>query len=216
MARLEGEAGLFAGQSRYGKTTALIEHLQHHAPGGGRRIVVWSPKEKIDNYEGKLDAGHRTTTHRGLIATLKRVGTDDGVIVHVPRSMSEFGFWARCAYWWAKLGHGKGLQTCIVGEEIADVTSPAKAPEGWGALIRQGLGYGANVYGVSQRPAESDKTLLGNATFVHCHYLRRSGDRKYMAEEMDTTQEALRRLSKYEWLEAWAGEPDLRRGQTGG
>lgn len=216
MPKLEGEAGLFCGQSRYGKTTAVIEHVKGRAPGRRSRVLVWSIKEQVDDYAGKLGATAVTRTRRGLVAALEKAGSGPAVIVHVPKRASEFGFWSRCAMWWAKAGARKGEHTSIIAEELADVTSPAKAPEGWGELVRQGLGYGANVYGVSQRPAESDKTLPGNATFLHTHYLRRKGDRTYVADELDTDPGRIQRLAKYQWLEAWAGEPTLREGQTAG
>lgn len=215
MAKIEGEAGLFSGQSRYGKTTAVIEHVKRHAPGARDRILVYSPKEQLDDYIARLGAKHVARSRRGLIDVLHKLGPEPGIVVYIPRRRAEFGYWCRCAHWWAKQGFRKGRHSTVIAEELADVTTPAKAPEGWGELVRQGLGYGANVYGVSQRPAESDKTLPGNATFIHTHYLRRTGDRRYMAEEMDTDPDRIRALAKYQWLEAWAGEAELREGQTG-
>jgi hypothetical protein len=217
MAEIEGEAGLFVGQSRYGKTTAVIEHVTRQAPGQGRRCIVWSIKEKVDDYAGRLGTTQVARTRKSLLDKIKRHAHDtDARIVYVPRDPGDFGWWAKVAMKWAKYGAEANLYTTVIAEELADVTSPAKAPPGWGELCRQGLGYGANVYGVSQRPAESDKTIVGNASFVHCHYLRRAGDRKYMAEELDTRAEHIARLARFQFVQAWAGESGLRHGETKG
>lgn len=91
----------------------------------------------------------------------------------------------------------------MVAEEIADVTSPGKAPDARGLLVRQGLGWGINIYAITQRPAESDKTVMGNATYFHAHAMSRSKDRKYMAEEMDLPVEQLAALQPLQWIERW-------------
>ncbi|MDO8416652.1 MAG: hypothetical protein Q7S87_10630 [Agitococcus sp.] len=54
-------------------------------------------------------------------------------------------------------------------------------------LVRRGRKYGANIYGITQRPAESDKTLFGNCHVIHCCYMQWANDRAYMAAELDMT-----------------------------
>lgn len=107
---------------------------------------------------------------------------------------SLFDFWSRCAYAWAG--------ATIVADELADVTTPAKAPEGWGMVIRRGRHRGLAVYAVTQRPAESDKTTVGNATLIHCCRLKRATDRAYMAREMGIDQSRLDALAPLDWLES--------------
>jgi hypothetical protein len=68
---------------------------------------------------------------------------------------------------------------------LAGVTSPAKAPEGWHTLVSRGRKRGIVIYGVTQRPSESDKTIMGNSTLKHVGMMPRAKDRKYMADEMD-------------------------------
>lgn len=89
-----------------------------------------------------------------------------------------------------------GVKTSIVAEELADVTSPAKAPEGWGMLIRRCRKYGGDVYGITQRPAESDKTLFGNCMVLHVCGLQRANDRKYVAMELDMPVSDIAALSR--------------------
>ena len=57
------------------------------------------------------------------------------------------------------------------------------------------------MYGVTQRPCESDKTIMGNRTLVHCHAMPRPKDRAYMASEMGMDQSMLDRLQPFEWVE---------------
>lgn len=82
-------------------------------------------------------------------------------------------------------GHRQaGHASAVVIEETSDVTTPGKAPEHYGVLIRRGLKYGCSIYAISQRPAESDKTTFGNAGMVHCCRLSLPRDVRYMAEVM--------------------------------
>jgi len=129
----------------------------------------------------------------------------------VPSRLSEFGDFCRLAYAWGMCGNEINQHTTCIAEELADVTSPGKAPETWGVMLRQGLGWGMNIYGVSQRPAESDKTIMGNLTFIHAHFMSRAQDRKYIAEEMDINPDDIKALEQYKWIESWAGR-EIKRG----
>jgi hypothetical protein len=122
-------------------------------------------------------------------------------VVYVPEKTSDFNPFCRIAFAWAICGHDKRLKTSIIAEELADVTSPQKAPEGWGILLRQGMGFGANIYAVTQRPSESDKTVMGNASYLHTHYMQRQQDRVYMGREMDIEPEKIGNLQRYKYIE---------------
>jgi len=206
---LEGEMGVYTGSSRQGKTAALKQKIRDH-----KRVVVWSVKEKIDQYGKVWPDTHYVQTIAGLKrALIERASARRFRIVFMPSRLSEFTDFCRLAYAWAMCGHGINLHTTVVAEELSDVTNPGKAPETWGVLIRQGLGWGANIYALTQRPAESDKTVMGNATYIHAHYSKRAQDRKYVADEMDASPEEINSLDKLEWLESRHGEP-LKRGKV--
>lgn len=194
--RAEGECGLYTGSSRMGKTFQLQKKIKSH-----KRVIVWSVKETIDKY-GKLwpDTIYLSNRH-DLRNTIRSKGKNKKLrIVYMPKSMKEFGAWAQAA-------HALGIVApcSVIGEELADVTSAGKAPDGWGNLLRQGLGWGINIYALSQRPAESDKTILGNLTYIHTHRMARADDRKYIAKEMDIDPDQIKDLEKYQWIEAWPG-----------
>jgi hypothetical protein len=71
----------------------------------------------------------------------------------------------------------------VIAEELADVTSPGKAPAAWGALVRRGLKRGANIYAISQRWAEADKTALGNASEFVIFRQSSGDDVRYLARK---------------------------------
>ena len=174
------------GTSGHGKSTWLMLLLKP-----SRRMLVWDPK---DEYARTDRSVVRITSLEELRATLLACpDKNPGRYAFVPYSMKCFATWCECALDW---GHAD-----IVAEETADVTSPGKAPESWGKVIRRGGGVGLRVYGVTQRPSESDKTIFGNRTYVHCHALMRPGDRRYMANELGIDQSILDDLRGFDYIE---------------
>jgi len=192
--RRTGEIGLFTGKTRSGKTHQLKKRIARE-----RRVIVWSVKEAVDKYAENWPG--RAVKVRGLHqlkALVMQIGKAPGIIIYTPASIKEFGDFCKIAHAW-------GIMTpcSVVAEELADVTSPGKAPDGWGELVRQGAGWGINIYGVTQRPAESDKTIIGNMSFIHAHQVMRDKDRQYIASEMALPVEDLQKLTGYQWIERW-------------
>lgn len=137
---------------------------------GERSIIVWDGK---DEYGGM--GFERITSQRALAARLAR--SSRGKIAYAPICTPEnFAFWARAVWAW---GH------CLcIAEELADVTTPAKAPRAWGELIRKGRAHGVRSISTTQRPQEIDKTIIGNATDVMCGFLAQSLDRQYVSNRI--------------------------------
>ncbi|MEW8131477.1 MAG: hypothetical protein AB2758_20685 [Candidatus Thiodiazotropha endolucinida] len=152
-----------------------------------RRLLVWDVN---DEYQGV-----RVTTRRDLLAAVRGNKAKPFKIRYVPQEATpeEFSFWCEVAFVAGNL--------TAVAEETADVTSPSKAPPGWGKVVRRGRHQRLIVYGITQRPAESDKTIIGNATLIHCCQLKRAEDRKYMAREMNVDFKEVDDLQPLEWLE---------------
>lgn len=119
----------------------------------------------------------------------------------------DFDPFCRLAWVWLRAARGT-----LVVEELASVTTPGKAPAGWGDIIRAGLRYGPEIYALTQRPSESDKTAIGNATVLHCHAMARAGDRRYMAAELDADPAEIGRLRPLQWIERDRRTGALRRG----
>jgi hypothetical protein len=137
----------------------------------------------------------RVTNRRDLLTAVRGAKTKPFKIRYVPQIVTpdEFSFWCEVAFIAGNL--------TAVAEETADVTSPSKAPPGWGKVIRRGRHQRLIVYGITQRPAESDKTIIGNSTLIHCCKLKRVEDRKYMAREMGVEFAEVDSLKPLEWLE---------------
>ncbi|MBE0471515.1 MAG: hypothetical protein IBX55_18640 [Methyloprofundus sp.] len=162
------------------------------------RLIIW---DIDDEYSGAVKGIKRITNIKELASELKK--TVRGKFAFVG-AVSDFDLFCRCAFAW-------GDCVCVV-EELADVTSPGKAPPAWGQLVRRGRKYGISIYAVTQRPAESDKTIIGNASLLHVCQMQKATDRRYMAAEMDISQTEIDQLKPLEYIEKnSAGE--IKRGK---
>lgn len=90
---------------------------------------------------------------------------------------------------------------CAVIEELADVTNVGKAPEGWGEMVREGRHYSGDIYALTQRPTESDKTVAGNCDIIHAGRQSFPGDRKTMAEYLSVPVDQVTQLKNLQWIE---------------
>ncbi|GAC1677123.1 MAG: hypothetical protein NVS9B2_27980 [Steroidobacteraceae bacterium] len=118
-----------------------------------------------------------------------------------PSKPEDFDFWCRVV--WAR---GSCM---VIAEELASVTQPGKACGAWHLICTQGRGFGLRIVGITQRPAEIDKTIIGNASLFRCHRLSRANDRKYMAAELDCEVEHVARLNGFQYLERTVYPPAL-------
>lgn len=192
----DGALTVAVGASRSGKTAWVKKELARQKG----RILVW-------DVEGQYSAEgyHRVTTPAALVDAVRDKALKK--IAFVPATLGLFEFFCKVAWVFAREPGHKAL----VVEELADVTTPAKAPAAWGIIVRRGLKYDCDIYAITQRPAESDKTIMGNAGVIHCCGVQRAKDRAYMAAEMDLPLEAIASLSR-ERLEFV--HKDMRSGKT--
>jgi hypothetical protein len=107
-------------------------------------------------------------------------------------------FDAWCEYAWVYV---RAFGAPVVAEELARVTSPGKAPPAWGNICSMGLGYGADIYAITQRPAESDKTSLGNASVLHAGLQTFPRDRRSIAEYLDVPLAEVAALRQLDYIE---------------
>ena len=171
---------MVAGSSGSGKSAWVKQQVRR-----ATRLIVWD----VDD-EYTAERCERIRDLRELAERLKTRKT--GRFAYVPHDPKDFGAWARLAFAWG--------ECAVVAEELADVTSPAKAPPGWGELVRRGRKRGVILYAVTQRPSESDKTALGNASEIHVGRLARAADRRYMAAELDIAPEEIAALNNLEYI----------------
>ncbi|MGI2102104.1 hypothetical protein RA178_14535 [Shewanella oncorhynchi] len=132
-------------------------------PSLSPRVIIGDP---VDEY-GELEGIVKVTTAAALVDILRRYPRGALKVRFVTTNFKLFEVWALCAFSWCN--------AAVVAEEIADVTSPSKAPPWWGLVIRKGRARGlAPIFALTQRPAEFDKTALGNATIIRCGRLSRA------------------------------------------
>lgn len=99
-----------------------------------------------------------------------------------------------------------------VAEELSDVTSPGKAPFGWGIMCRRGLRYGGRSYAISQRPAESDKTAFGNRTAMRTFQMELERDVNYVAQQLRVPVTQVDALQPLQWIQRDSRTGDIRTG----
>lgn len=167
----DGKIVAVTGASGSGKTAWLKRKIVQYD-----RQLIWDPQFQYD--EGRIVV----TDKEGLLRAIQKPTIK---ITYQPSDVDDFGFWAECAFIFAQVGAGLGKMTCIVAEEIADVTNPGKAPKEWGVLVRRVRAFGGVVFAITQSPSESDKTVFRNAMEIHCCALGNPPDRKRMAVYLD-------------------------------
>jgi hypothetical protein len=130
-------------------------------------------------------------------------------ICFVSPSAKDFDFFAEGAFWFGRQCGG----CTVVAEEIANVTSPGKAAAGWHRLISQGLEFGIDIHAITQRPAESDKTCIGNCSVLRTFPMRRANDRRYIAAELDVHVDTVNDLKEAHYLSRDMKTGALREGR---
>ncbi|ELE8117811.1 DUF87 domain-containing protein [Vibrio fluvialis] len=158
---------------------------------GWKRALIWDP----DDEYGEVPGVQLARSPSQVLELMKRKAVR---IRYVPATIERkllekcFDFISLAAFIWGN---------CLyVGEEIADVTTPSKAAGGWGTVLRRGRKRGVKVVGVSQRPAECDKTLFTQARYIRTGRLDGEGDKQRLAVSLGVPVEWVRRLGPLEFL----------------
>lgn len=179
---------LIAGATGTGKSAQLKREIKKTG-----RLVVW---DTCDEYAA--ENCERVTTLAALKARMIKRRRGSLRIAFVPSDLRAFDQFCLLVHAWSA---PPGAPCMVVVEELADVTSPGKAPPGWGVLLRRGRHVGLKIRAITQRPAESDKTVIGNATRWRCYAMGRYQDRAYMAREMGINQSILDELEKLQYID---------------
>lgn len=180
---------LFCGSSGSGKSSKVKEKIEIAFKQGVNRLIVFDP----DDEYGTIKGIKTVRSAVDLIEILKKHTKKALKVRFVANGDKAFGVWCNCVFVWGN---------CIaIAEEIAGVTTPSKAPKHWHTLVSRGRKRGIWIYAVTQRPSESDKTILGNVSRIWCGRMARAKDRKYMADELDVYPSDLVDLMALEYLE---------------
>jgi hypothetical protein len=196
MKRPDGRITYVVGYSGSGKTTVLRELTR-----ASRRLLVWDGKG-----EWGTAWGCRVVTHPQELVKLIAPGAPPArVSYRVPVSRESFEQFARLAWLYCQ-AHGGDLLI----EELADVTTSSKAPLSWGEICRKSRGFGSNVYAVTQRPQEVDKTVQGNASVTIVGLMPDFLDARYCALRLVSCKpEQVAALKPYQFIQR-----DARAGQV--
>jgi len=187
------------GSSRSGKTQYVTNQIK-----GKNRVLIWDIK-------GEYPAKYRARNPAQLVQIIKGLAGKPGVIAYTANKLSEFDFFCRVAQSWVKSHYVVGQNSVLIFEETADVTSPGKAPEEYGVILRRYLSYGVDIYAITQRPAESDKTAVGNASIIRVCRLQLARDRKSVASDTGLPLSDVENLkadqekSRFDYLQADTG-----------
>lgn len=168
--RADGRITYIVGYTGSGKTTLLRELLRN-----SRRLLVWDGKAEWGNAWGC----RVVTRPQELLKHILPGAPASRISYRVPVSREAFEQFARLAWLYCQ-AHGGD----VLIEELADVTTPSKAPLPWGEICRKSRGFGSNVYAVTQRPQEVDKTVQGNASFVSVGLMPDFVDATYCAKRL--------------------------------
>lgn len=183
----DGRLYVIAGASRSGKTAWTLRHIAK-AP----RIVVWD----IEDQWSKQRGFRRIVGRAELLRVMQSKGPGRYAYVAGGDIKTEFDFWAGCAFHWARY-HGAAV---AIAEELADVTTQAKAPGNWGIMLRRGLKRGLTIYAISQRWAEADKTAIGNATDFVLFRMSSGDDVAYMSRKTRVPVSELENLKPLQFV----------------
>jgi hypothetical protein len=186
MKTADGRLIVVSGASRCGKSTQVARELRT-----SRRVVAWDPEDQWSQQPGF----RKLTTRRQVLEAIQTPGHMRLAYVAGGKLQDEFDF--LCG---AVMYAGRYIKPMdYVAEELADVTTSSKAPGNWGILVRRGLKRGINIYAISQRWAEADKTAIGNCSeFVV--FASRGDDVSYISKKTRIPIEEIEALVALEFI----------------
>lgn len=182
----DGRLYVISGASRSGKTALVARMLR-----ASRRAIAWDPEDQWS----QLPGWRKITTRAALLEAIQTPGHMRIAFVPGADLKGDFDFVCGCVM---HAGRFKGGLD-FVPEELADVTTPAKAPGNWGILVRRGLKRGINLYPISQRWSEADKTAFGNAS-EYIVFTSRPNDIPYIARKTGLAEEDVAALVPLEYI----------------
>ncbi len=196
----DGKLVVISGASRSGKT-AWVKKALDQAP----RIIAWDPEDQWAQLRGFI----KCTSKKQLFDCAMRRGPQRVAYVAGGDLKAEFDFWAAIVMY-----AGRYVEPVdAIAEELADVTTPAKAPGNWGILIRRGLKRGISIYAISQRWSEADKTAVGNASRFVLFRQSSGDDVAYLARKTRVPLTEIEGLKPLEFVDFDALNGDIKRGK---
>lgn len=186
MKTVDGRLVVVSGASRCGKSTQVARLL-----ASSRRVIAWDPEAQWCELPGY----RKITKRQELLQAIQTPGYMKVAYVTGGKLNEEFDFLCGCVMYAGR--YVAGLD--FIAEELADVTTPSKAPGNWGILVRRGLKRGINIYAISQRWAEADKTAMGNAS-EYLVFSSRGEDVAYISRKTLIPEAEIAALAQFEFI----------------
>ena len=195
---------LYLAATGSGKSQALLQNPS--IPRTGARVILWDHKPDHPGLHIRGRVQFVKALRAGIVRHQK-TGAGFRIAFAGERSVETFEWW--CEVVWSVLDARH--RTFAIAEELAAVSTPAKATPNAGILIREGRGYGLSFHGTSQRPQEIAKTFYENCDIRYYGRTRNQQLRRAWAAEMDVDPDRLKNLDKLEFLrdDGTAGPPEL-------
>lgn len=182
------------GTTGSGKSLWLKQGLAAKMPA---RLLVWDP-------QGEYSAFGRTYVDRAALLADVRAAKSFAAIYQPGDRISLY---AKRFAWFCRLAYALGRLSFVV-EELADVTTPSRAPDAWSVITRKGRHKALSVYATTQRPASVDKDFFGQCTLVHCGRLTYAGDLATMSGVLGVSRDQIAGLGDLAYIER-----DIRTGE---
>lgn len=196
----DGRLYVIAGASRSGKTAWTVKQVK-----GAKRVFAWDPEAQWCELRG----WKKITTRAQLLAAAQTPGPLRVAYVAGGSLQAEFDFWAGCVMYAGR--YVEPLEA--IAEELADVTTPSKAPGNWGILIRRGLKRGITLRCISQRWSEADKTAVGNASDFVIFRQASGDDVRYLARKTRVAESEINELVPLQYVHMDALTGAIERGK---
>lgn len=193
------------GASGSGKTTHVMQCIKR---GKVKRGLIWDTKGEFAR-EGYAQPVHSIAEVARLI---KQAGPKGAAMIAFQPSgddkkrKRDFSRLCLLAFHW---------KNCwLIAEELAEVTGPNWAPEGWRTATTQGRSEGLTIYGLSQSPAWVDKYFFGNCSSIRTGRLVFEDHARTMAKTLGVAVDEIRQLGDGQFIHMTVGVSGLSRGRV--
>jgi hypothetical protein len=198
----------FMGAGGSGKSEQIKRELRRDKP---KRLMIWDPEHEYADAASPHGAFGTVVRDLGTVhKMLTAAGAAGGfAIVFYPSDNSDAAkkqFDVFC-----RLASAAGNLTLVV-EELAFVTMPSWAPEGWSMCTLRGRKRGLTIYGASQRPASVDKNFFANATRVRTGRLNYEADKKTLSNVLGVSMLEMGQLEPLQFIERNMANGEVSRG----
>ena len=132
---IKGKIYCISGTSQNGKSSYVVGEMKRHEREGIDKFIAW-------DVDGEYSDALGWTVIKGINALYSFIRNNGGkpakISYHPRDEVKEFGDFCFIVRAWGQDCQGLGRDGIVcVCEETADVTNPAKAPPGYGKLIRR-------------------------------------------------------------------------------